>query len=412
VSSIQRNGGIFGRRIEPHTVIIAHGDKIRHFTVQPWIMAACGVVVFAFGIGYLMATSYLVFRDDLIGASIARQARMQHAYEDRISALRGQVDRIISRQLLDQELMEQKVAQLMDRQNALFERNSRLGPLLERAGAADIGAEEVPVPSARPDSKSSASLFDFNSTGGIKSEKTGYEAADLADETFMSITASLKAVESAQISRLEGLISDADATGKTITKALKSAGLPISIDDDVTGTGGPYIAADEAGASDVFNAVVDRLDIALSRLDAIRSQAASYPLGTPVPGQPISSTFGYRKDPLLGTQAFHSGIDFRAPTGVAIRSSGQGTVIFAAHNGGYGNMVEVKHAGGWTTRYAHMSRISVAVGQDVEIGTKLGEVGSTGRSTGPHLHYEVRKSDTAQDPAPFLKTGRKVADLL
>jgi murein DD-endopeptidase MepM/ murein hydrolase activator NlpD len=75
-------------------------------------------------------------------------------------------------------------------------------------------------------------------------------------------------------------------------------------------------------------------------------------------------------------------------------------------------MVEVKHAGGWTTRYAHMSRISVAVGQDVEIGTKLGEVGSTGRSTGPHLHYEVRKSDTAQDPAPFLKTGRKVADLL
>jgi murein DD-endopeptidase MepM/ murein hydrolase activator NlpD len=75
-------------------------------------------------------------------------------------------------------------------------------------------------------------------------------------------------------------------------------------------------------------------------------------------------------------------------------------------------MVEVKHSGGYTSRYAHLSRISVEVGQNVEAGSKLGEVGSTGRSTGPHLHFEVRRSDAAHDPAPFLKTGRKVADLL
>ena len=99
------NNRMVAKRSEPHTIIIAQGNSVRHFTVKPWVMATVGTVAIAFATGYLMATSYLVFRDDLIGASIARQARMQHSYEDRISALRSQVDRIISRQLLDQELM-------------------------------------------------------------------------------------------------------------------------------------------------------------------------------------------------------------------------------------------------------------------------------------------------------------------
>src|SRR5690606_35090979 len=95
----------FGRRKEPHTVIIARGDDIRHFTVKPWVAALTGSALAAIAIGYLLATSYLVLRDDLIGATVARQARMQQAYEDRISALRSQVDRITSRQLLDQQLV-------------------------------------------------------------------------------------------------------------------------------------------------------------------------------------------------------------------------------------------------------------------------------------------------------------------
>lgn len=124
---------VFGRRKEPHTVIIARGDEIRHFTVRPWMIACLGSVVAAVVVGYLLATSYLVFRDDLIGATTARQARMQQAYEDRISALRAQVDRITSRQLLDQQLMETKVGELLARQTQLSQRHGRLGPILERA---------------------------------------------------------------------------------------------------------------------------------------------------------------------------------------------------------------------------------------------------------------------------------------
>jgi hypothetical protein len=99
-------------------------------------------------IGYLAATTYLVLRDDLIGASMARQARMQHAYEDRIAALRSQVDRVTSRQLLDQQLMEEKVAELIARQDALSNRHVKLGPLLDRAG---VKSDAIPVPASKPE---------------------------------------------------------------------------------------------------------------------------------------------------------------------------------------------------------------------------------------------------------------------
>ena len=146
-----RQSAVFGRRREPHTVIIARGDEIRHFTVRPWLAALAGSALAAVAIGYILATSYLVLRDDLIGATVARQARMQQAYEDRISALRSQVDRITSRQLLDQQLMEEKVGTLLARQAELAARQGRIGSIMENQPAAEPTAVgDIPVPVSRP----------------------------------------------------------------------------------------------------------------------------------------------------------------------------------------------------------------------------------------------------------------------
>ena len=150
---VERQSRVFGKRKEPHTIIIARGDDIRHFQVRPWIAALAGSALAAIAIGYLAATSYLVLRDDLIGASVSRQARMQQAYEDRISALRAQVDRITSRQLLDQQLMEGKVAELLDRQTRLSSRDSRLGKVL---GLTPGELGEVPLPTPKPDQHADA----------------------------------------------------------------------------------------------------------------------------------------------------------------------------------------------------------------------------------------------------------------
>jgi murein DD-endopeptidase MepM/ murein hydrolase activator NlpD len=409
VSNALRTQTVFGRRNEPHTIIIAHGDNFRHFTVRPWAMAALGTVAVCFSLGYLMATSYLVFRDDLIGGSIARQARMQHAYEDRISALRSQVDRIISRQLLDQQLMEQKVAELMERQNALLDRASRLGPLMERA----IGADTPPLPTARPESNQRASLanpaLDPIATGSVTGTAgTGYALADQADVTFSEISRSIKSIETTQIERMQALASGAAQTAEAVVEVLADAG--VAIDLDQSASGGPFIAAD--GATDIFETTVQELDAALTRLDLIRDEVSRVPVGNPVPGQSVSSSFGYRTDPLLGTRAFHAGIDFRGPTGTAVRASAEGVVAFAGANGGYGKMVEIRHPSGLTSRYAHLSAIHVSQGEQVQAGVRIGEIGSTGRSTGPHLHYEVRRDDDARDPAPFLKAGKRIAGML
>ncbi|MFC3218423.1 M23 family metallopeptidase [Tianweitania populi] len=405
---------VLGRRKEPHTIIIARGESIRHFTFHPWVAALLGCCLAIIAVGYLLATSYLVLRDDLIGASAARQARMQQAYEDRISALRAQVDRITSRQLLDQQLMEKKVGELIERQTTLTERQGVIAPILERAGA--LPAPEKP-----------ASALKKAELGTVSPEESGFKAsqiaalwktrtenlnktpAEQADLAFLTITKSLRSIEDDQLKRLESLAEDAYQTADTISEALASAGLEIDVDYGKADVGGPLVVLDK---SQVFDARVRELDAALRMLDTVKGQARGLPISNPAPGRPVSSSFGVRRDPIIGTAALHSGMDFRAGIGTAIRATASGTVVSAGWAGGYGRMVEVDHGKGFTTRYAHMSEILVAPGDKIERGAIVGKTGSSGRSTGPHLHYEVRKNGTALDPLRFIKAGKQVQSYL
>ncbi|RUX32542.1 M23 family metallopeptidase [Mesorhizobium sp. M7A.F.Ca.US.011.01.1.1] len=426
---------VFGRRKEPHTVIIARGNEIRHFTIRPWLAAFIGSALAAIAIGYLMATSYLVLRDDLIGATTARQARMQQAYEDRISALRAQVDRITSRQLLDQQLMETKVSELLERQSQLSQRHGRLGPLLERAES-EVGAApaEYPAAVAKPDKRAEV-------TGSIKEPATNYavaslsadpgagdtrpfslwstrsdplpsdSAADRADKLFVSINQSLRSIESDQLTRISTLADNAYKSADAITQALEAAGLPVDSDfgKGDSDVGGPLIPLD---SSMMFDSKVKELDEALDALDHLKKEARQLPLTNPAPGHSVTSPFGVRTDPILGTAALHSGMDFRAPIGMAAKVTAPGTVTKAGWNGGYGRMVEVDHGNGFATRYGHLSEIDVTVGEKLDAGAVIGKTGSSGRSTGPHLHYEVRHNGEAIDPLRFLTVGKKVAQYL
>ncbi len=418
-----RHHQVFGKRREPHTVIIARGNQIRHFTIRPWMTAFAGAFAAAVAIGYLLATSYLVLRDDLIGASIASQARMQQAYEDRISALRAQVDRITSRQLLDQQLMENKVSELISRQTQLTQRHGRLGPILERAGIPESALpSEAPLPEAKPDLRVDGPPSFATASAGLPPTIPGVQgfwhggrapmpdsAADRADKLFLAIRQSLRSIEDEQLASVRSLTADAYESAETIAGALKSAGLEIAPDDGDRAQGGPLLPL---GPTSVFEAEVEELDEALARLNSLKEAARRFPIANPAPGHPVSSRYGVRRDPIVGAPAFHAGMDFRAPTGTPVRATAPGTVVSAGWHGGYGRMVEIEHADGLTTRYAHLSRIRVSVGQKVEPGSKIGDVGSTGRSTGPHLHYEIRKGGDAIDPLRLIRAGRKLAELL
>ena len=125
-------------------------------------------------------------------------------------------------------------------------------------------------------------------------------------------------------------------------------------------------------------------------------------LGSPLASPVISSRFGTRVHPIFGTSRLHAGVDFSAGTGTPILAAGNGTVVFAGWKGGYGNTVVIDHGGATATLYGHQSRIAVANGQAVKRGQVIGYVGSTGFSTGPHLHFEVRVNGTPVDPVGYL----------
>jgi len=138
------------------------------------------------------------------------------------------------------------------------------------------------------------------------------------------------------------------------------------------------------------------------RLERIFEGLTVTPMG--YPGKPtLTSGFGYRSNPFhSGSSEFHSGLDFRGNRGDAARATASGRVVSAGWNGGYGNCVQIRHANGYETLYGHLSKISVQVGQQVQAGQIVGLIGSTGRSTGSHLHYEVRKNNKPVNPTDFL----------
>lgn len=154
----------------------------------------------------------------------------------------------------------------------------------------------------------------------------------------------------------------------------------------------------------------DLLTVAESRLFDQKIRKMMIPTQHPVKSGHLGSSFGWRIDPFTGRSAMHTGLDFQADTGTPILAASGGVVVAQESHPAYGLMVEVDHGNGLLTRYAHASRVWVKKGDLVKRGQKLAEVGSTGRSTGPHLHFEVLVQGVPQDPQKFLNAGRNVLD--
>ncbi len=183
---------------------------------------------------------------------------------------------------------------------------------------------------------------------------------------------------------------------------------------DSEGVGGPEIPLDRLQVNGIkdpaFNASYLRASAVLGQLNELSFEMGHIPLSMPVNGAGFdrSSGFGARIDPFTRRYAFHSGIDFAGPWGAQVHATAPGIVTFVGNRGGYGNMVEIDHGLGIHTRYGHLSTITVRVGMKVDKGAAIGRLGSTGRSTGPHVHYEVWYDETVRNPVNFIEAGRHV----
>jgi murein DD-endopeptidase MepM/ murein hydrolase activator NlpD len=184
--------------------------------------------------------------------------------------------------------------------------------------------------------------------------------------------------------------------------------------ESTEGVGGPEIPLQsvhiEGIADEAFQGAFLRASAVLDQLNQMLKGMRHVPLITPVSGSEFERTsgFGARIDPFTGRYSFHPGIDFSGPWGSPVHSTAPGTVIWAGPRGTYGKMVEIDHGFGIRTRYGHLSSILVEVGAKVAKGAQVGKLGSTGRSTGPHVHYEVWYDDVVRNPRNFIEAGHYV----
>jgi murein DD-endopeptidase MepM/ murein hydrolase activator NlpD len=407
-------------------IIIASGGNVRTIVFRPWLAGSLAILGFGFFALYLAATGYLVFRDDLLTASIARQARIQHAYEDRIAVLRADIDRLTSRQLLNQQAFDDKLEKLLGRQAALDARQDSIAGLSQafrRAGLAPL-ADAVPTPVPNPAAPEAiggplttgsiapllagqrASL----ALGMLRPSRDAEAAAAPPDLKLAEAEDSLENLAERQVAFVGQVAEKIGERADRITAILKKIGHAPPARED--GVGGPFVPLEADADPETFRSNVALVAAEVDRYAAAREIASRLPLAKPVANAVITSRYGSRLDPFLKRPALHTGIDFRATTGYPVKSTAAGKVITAEYSGGYGKMVEIDHGNGVTTRFGHLSRILVKPGQEIPKGFVVGRAGSTGRSTGPHIHYEIRIDGDPIDPIRYIRAGSEIGSLL
>jgi murein DD-endopeptidase MepM/ murein hydrolase activator NlpD len=401
-------------------------------------------------------TLYLAFHDDVMGAILARQAEMKAAYEDRLAEASARLDEAASRQLLERNSFKGAVNEIMSRQARLEQRGAIVAALAETEARSESLTpwRQATTPSRAdalgaiqalgPPTSAAASVDDAvrayaplpephfesravkphpideseNSLSALPLEAPFTTASVMRVEDNLDPSArlalvgrSLDRIESAQTKALAAVDRAAQRSASRDAAIVAEAGLDpakLSAPRAQGGVGGPYIPVDPNTLP--LDSALARVARDVATAERLKALLSFVPLRMPLSGDPsVTSPFGYRADPFLGRLALHPGVDLAETYGTEIHAAAAGRVAHAGPAGGYGIMVEIDHGNGLATVYAHMSEALVDEGEQVDKGAVLGRLGSTGRSTGPHLHYEVRVDGEPVDPQRYLRAGTDLA---
>jgi len=443
MSSRERDGRL-GLPTTHYFVSISRGDWICTALVRPaalWILGALAPLSLAFG---LVGAADIALRARLPEAAVAA------ALEDRQAESAALSDPDAGQRRIDQSAIEERIRGLAARQARLERRGAALAALAAeatalspaapsadaRSGSDALGAIETLAPreadqppaaeakdggAAPAYAPAGASLapkaaapHPFDATRAEPAFAPGLaEAAlspDLDAKTRLDLVVrSLDRLDKGQIKALASIDRRASHDSARNGAILTEAGLDpdkLAVARPLANAGGPLVPVDLDPRAPAFEQAEARVARDVSLAERLQALMPFVPLRKPLVGEAsVTSPFGYRPDPFLGRPALHTGVDLLQPYGAEIRATGGGRVVHAGPMGGYGDMVEIDHGAGLTTRYGHMSEILVQEGQTVAAGEVLGRLGSSGRSTGPHLHYEVRIDGEPVDPERFMRAG-------
>lgn len=349
--------------------------QVRFIRVSSRVQITAACIAAALLLGWLVSmasvaiSQYSAARDRI--ALIDREARVASA-ESRVSAYRKGLD-------------------------GVAEDLARRQDFIEKVVEAHVG--DLPVDARAGETVSDSSKASAETVNKVSAAVP--EAAGLAR------------LEARQLAFVERLTRHADRRSAAAVDAIRKLGLNpramLAQIDSREAMGGPLLAL-ATSRDGRIDPRFERLGLSLARMNALERGLAGIPQVLPASMEFISSGFGYRADPFSGGAAFHAGLDFRGPVGAPIHAAAKGVVTFAGVQQGYGNCIEVSHGNGLMTRYAHMSGFRARIGQQVNAGDVIGLIGNTGRSTGPHLHFEVRVNGKAVNPRPFLEVAPDVLE--
>jgi len=426
--------GFFGRVghfFRERQIYVRSRGEIQFVTIRPY-MLVIGLFILMSGFFWIAYASINVtFKDELIAVKERNlyQARLDH--EDRISDLRKTIDDLNGKLMLDQDGYLQEVDKLRGEYKNLIGQHQRLTEFFrqgwlpvkrqnnskEAGDSSDLTPETSGKQNLSPNTTGSTTGSNNAGKGGFNQRSLGQKyAAQFKNRKQVlaplgDVRLEMAAFSALQTKLLDEVItfakSETSKTRKIYTalgvnpdRILKSAKL-----SQADAVGGPFVAV--AANNVLAKSVALRMKkavIHLNRAKLLQQQAHQLPLAMPVDNiSRFTSQFGLRRDPYRKVAAMHTGIDIKAPYAAKIRATASGVVASAGWAGGYGRLVKIRHKNGFTTQYAHLRKILVKKGQHVKLGHAIGLLGSSGRSTGAHLHYETRLNGRALNPSRFWK---------
>lgn len=395
---------------QPRDLMIRQRDEIVFRFFSPKRQAALFLVLCAVA-GWSAFTSfhYLRFNPDY-AAKQAELIRLQGEYAD----LQGEVSALSDRLNLFVAEMDEAVAERREKVAARpadddsVRLREEAGVLRERlAVLAENGAAENGRPSyhqvlLQRDIATAETRALQEKVGNLEKQIAGMQ------DTQLLVFRKMASLAGGNIDAIEN-----DLSG--IRQALAATGLGMDTlvnrirrDKENVGIGGPFIPAPMSKPQHHLNISLVSLNQRLDRWYDLTTLQDALPIGKPIERIRVTSPFGSRGDPFQGAPAHHEAVDLGGMMGEPVRATAPGKVVRAGRWGWYGNMVEIDHGLGFRTRYAHMDKVFVTNGDTVRSGDKIGTVGNSGRSTGPHLHYEIRVRGQAVDPMKFIKAKRNV----
>lgn len=436
---------LYERLFPEREVYVRSNGSVRYLTLRPEIQffvaaAAVGLVVWAtaFTVRSLLSETQIAYRDqamlDLKEAYEARIAKLQSRYrrleaeledsERRFDQVMGQLSgshgrlenaagvevvlegRLSALRRRLQDVTEQRddaLTKLQEVRNTALETERRLAAAQFEADQRQAALDEFVATMESTASQRDDARRDVRALTRRVSDLT----SDIEDirRHQSQVMAQLKEATLASMSELEQILK---RTGVNVDSLVQT------IDQSYQGAGGPFIPIlyRQPEAAEGFPITEDSVATALSnlqRVNSMRIAVQKMPLAKPITAaHRFTSGYGMRRHPITGQRSMHAGIDLAAPRGTPVKATVEGVVSVAGRQGGFGNVVRIRHSLGFETVYAHLSAIHVKKGDQVRRGDLIGGVGSTGRSTGNHLHYEIRLSGRTYNPRRFLEAGRYV----